>query len=105
MAHMCCALLRFVAARALPRVRHTLCSVRSGFGLDFAGCRIEAVAGRGGMGVVYRATQLGLDRPVALKLVAPERAADANFRARFDREARVAAAIEHPNVIPVYGCG
>jgi hypothetical protein len=71
----------------------------------FAGCRIEAVAGRGGMGVVYRATQLGLDRPVALKLVAPERAADASFRARFEREARVAAAIEHPNVIPVYGAG
>jgi Protein kinase domain/Domain of unknown function (DUF4440) len=71
----------------------------------FAGCRIEAVAGRGGMGVVYRATQLGLDRAVALKLVAPERAADANFRARFERESRVAAAIEHPNVIPVYGAG
>jgi hypothetical protein len=71
----------------------------------FAGCRIEGVAGRGGMGVVYRATQLRLDRPVALKLVAPERAADANFRARFERESRVAAAIEHPNVIPVYGAG
>jgi serine/threonine-protein kinase len=71
----------------------------------FAGCRIEAVAGRGGMGVVYRATQLGLDRAVALKLVAPERAADASFRARFEREVRVAAAIEHPNVIPVYGAG
>ena len=71
----------------------------------FAGCRIEAVAGRGGMGVVYRATQLGLDRAVALKLVAPERAADANFRARFERESRIAAAIEHPNVIPVYGAG
>jgi hypothetical protein len=71
----------------------------------FAGCRIEAVAGRGGMGVVYRATQLGLDRVVALKLVAPERAADANFRARFERESRVAAAIEHPNIIPVYGAG
>ena len=71
----------------------------------FAGCRIEAVAGRGGMGVVYKATQLGLDRAVALKLVAPERAADANFRARFERESRVAAAIEHPNVIPVYGAG
>ena len=71
----------------------------------FAGCRIEAVAGRGGMGVVYRATQLGLDRAVALKLVAPERAADPNFRARFERESRVAAAIEHPNVIPIYGAG
>ena len=42
---------------------------------------------------------------MALKLVAPERAADATFRARFEREARVAAAIEHPNVIPVYGAG
>jgi Protein kinase domain/Domain of unknown function (DUF4440) len=71
----------------------------------FAGCRIEAVAGRGGMGVVYRATQLGLDRPVALKLVAPERAADPSFRSRFERESRVAAAIEHQNVIPVYGAG
>ena len=57
------------------------------------------------MGVVYRATQLGLDRAVALKLVAPERAADATFRGRFERESRVAAAIEHPNVIPVYGAG
>jgi serine/threonine protein kinase len=57
------------------------------------------------MGIVYRATQLGLDRAVALKLVAPERAADASFRSRFERESRVAAAIEHPNVIPVYGAG
>jgi SAM-dependent methyltransferase len=95
--------------RVLPERFHvsvTLSAV-SDLALDstFAGCRIEAVAGRGGMGVVYRATQLGLDRAVALKLVAPERAADANFRVRFDREARVAAAIEHPNVIPVYGAG
>ncbi len=57
------------------------------------------------MGIVYRATQLSLGRPVALKLIAPEHAADANFRERFQRESRMAAAIDHPNVIPVYEAG
>src|SRR4051812_25406281 len=57
------------------------------------------------MGIVYRATQLSLARPVALKLIAPEHAADAGFRERFERESRMAAAIDHPNVIPVYGAG
>jgi serine/threonine-protein kinase len=74
-------------------------------GDEFAGCRIEAVAGRGGMGVVYRATELSLGRPVALKLLAPERAGDQEFRDRFQRESRMAAAIDHPNVIPVYAAG
>src|SRR4051794_24908251 len=57
------------------------------------------------MGIVYRATQLSLGRPVALKLIAPEHAADASFRERFQRESRMAAAIDHPNVIPVYEAG
>jgi Protein kinase domain/Domain of unknown function (DUF4440) len=74
-------------------------------GDEFAGCRIEAVAGRGGMGVVYRATELSLGRPVALKLLAPDRAGDQEFRERFQREWRMAAAIDHPNVIPIYGAG
>ena len=74
-------------------------------GDEFAGCRIEAVAGRGGMGVVYRATELSLGRPVALKLLAPDRARDRAFRERFQRESRMAAAIDHPNVIPVYAAG
>src|SRR3954470_24123972 len=74
-------------------------------GAHIAGCRIETVAGRGGMGIVYRATQLSLARPVAVKLIAPEHAADAGFRERFERESRMAAAIEHPNVIPVYAAG
>jgi ketosteroid isomerase-like protein len=74
-------------------------------GAHIAGCRIESVAGRGGMGIVYRATQLSLGRPVALKLIAPQHAADANFRERFQRESRMAAAIDHPNVIPVYEAG
>jgi uncharacterized RDD family membrane protein YckC len=70
-----------------------------------AGYRIEGVAGRGGMGVVYRATQLALDRTVALKLIAPEIAGDEGFRERFKRESRIAASIEHPNVIPVHEAG
>jgi ketosteroid isomerase-like protein len=74
-------------------------------GAHIAGCRLEAVAGRGGMGIVYKATQLSLARPVAVKLIAPEHAADEGFRERFERESRMAAAIEHPNVIPVYGAG
>ncbi|MDQ1741332.1 MAG: hypothetical protein QOE53_2984 [Pseudonocardiales bacterium] len=71
----------------------------------FGGYRIEAVAGRGGMGVVYRAVQLDLGRPVALKLIAGDRAADPDFRERFQRESRMAAAIDHPNVVPVHGAG
>jgi hypothetical protein len=71
----------------------------------FGGYRIEAVAGRGGMGVVYRAVQLDGGRVVALKLIASGRAADPEFRERFQREQRMAAAIDHPNVVPVHGVG
>src|SRR3954466_10327915 len=71
----------------------------------FADHRIEAVAGRGGMGVVYRAVHLALERVVALKLIAPAFAGDPGFRARFVRESRAAASIEHPNVIPIFSAG
>lgn len=71
----------------------------------FAGHRIEAVAGRGGMGVVYRAVALDLDRQVALKLIAPSLSGDPAFRERFIRETRVAASLDHPNVIPVFAAG
>src|SRR4051794_275013 len=57
------------------------------------------------MGVVYCATQLRLDRPVALKLIAAGHAADGEFRQRFEREARLTASLDHPNVIPVYAAG
>src|ERR1039457_191672 len=76
-----------------------------GPGSIFAGCRLEGVAGRGGMGVVFRATQLELQRPVALKAIAPELAADKDYRERFKRESHLAASIDHPNVIPVYEAG
>ncbi len=74
-------------------------------GSVFAGYRIESLAGKGGMGRVYRATQLMLNRPAALKLIVPELAGDADFRARFERESRLSASIDHPNVIPVYEAG
>ena len=63
------------------------------------------MAGRGGMGVVYRATQLALDRTVALKVIAPGLLDDQTMRNRFVRESKVAASIDHPNVIPIYYAG
>jgi serine/threonine protein kinase len=69
-------------------------------GTIISGYRIDSFLAKGGMGVVYRATQVALDRPVALKLIAPELARDDQFRERFQRESRLAAQIEHPNVIP-----
>ncbi len=74
-------------------------------GSDFAGYRVEALVGRGGMGIIYRGTDLRLDRPVAIKLIASDRATDAHSRQRFEREARLTAAIDHPNVIPIYAAG
>jgi serine/threonine protein kinase/DNA-binding beta-propeller fold protein YncE len=74
-------------------------------GSVLAGYRIEGLAGEGGMGRVYRATQMGLNRQVALKLIMPELATEPDFRTRFERESRLTASIEHPNVIPVYEAG
>jgi serine/threonine protein kinase len=72
---------------------------------QLAGYRIESVVGRGGMGVVYRASELALDRPVALKLIAPELAGDDACRERFLRESRLAASIDHAGIRPVYAAG
>jgi YVTN family beta-propeller protein len=74
-------------------------------GSELAGYRIEALVGRGGMGVVYRALDLALERPVALKILAPELAEDVRFRERFLKESRLAASIDHPNIVPVYDAG
>jgi eukaryotic-like serine/threonine-protein kinase len=70
-----------------------------------AGYRIESVLGRGGMGVVYRAVDERLGRSVALKVMLGEQSGDEDFRRRFIRESRSAAAIDHPNVLPVYEAG
>ncbi|HEX3832393.1 MAG TPA: FHA domain-containing serine/threonine-protein kinase [Solirubrobacteraceae bacterium] len=71
----------------------------------FAGCRVQEVIGHGDMGVVYRAEELALQRRVALKLILPEHSRDDRFRERFRRESRIAAAIDHPNVIPIFDAG
>ena len=74
-------------------------------GSEIAGHRIEAIAGRGGMGVVYKATDLALKRIVALKLIAPSLAQDPEFRQRFKQESELAASLDHPNVVPIYTAG
>ena len=84
---------------------HIPTAVDPRIGTELAGYRIEALLGRGGMSVVYRARDLALERRVALKLLAPELAEDERFRERFLRESRVAASLDHPNVIPIHEAG
>jgi len=74
-------------------------------GSTFAGYEVESVVGAGGIGILYRARQLRLDRPVALKLVEQEVARDPVVRERLRREARMVAALDHPNVVPLYEAG
>jgi serine/threonine protein kinase len=71
-------------------------------GDEFGPYRIESVLGRGGMGTVYLATHTRLERRVALKVITPALADDPDFRARFLRESRLAASLDHPHVIPIY---
>ena len=70
-----------------------------------AGYQIGALVGRGGMGEVYRALDLRLERPVALKLLNEQFSEDEGFRKRMLRESRLAASLDHPNVVPIYGAG
>ena len=74
-------------------------------GTEFGGYRIQGVIGRGGMSVVYLAEHPRLSRTVALKIIAPELAEDDVFRERFVRESRVAASLDHPNIIPIFDTG
>ena len=74
-------------------------------GKVIAGYRIEERVGRGGMGVVYRAEHLNLRRRAAIKIIAPDLAESEGFRERFTREARIAAALQHPNIVTVYDAG
>jgi serine/threonine-protein kinase len=74
-------------------------------GTGFASYRIERTLGRGGMSVAYLAEHEWLQRKVALKVLAPQLAEDDRFRERFIRESRLAASLDHPNVIPIYEAG
>ncbi|MCV2487961.1 protein kinase, partial [Geodermatophilus sp. YIM 151500] len=74
-------------------------------GSVIAGYRIDSLIGRGGMAVVYRAEDMRLGRKVALKLLPPELADSEQFRQRFIRESRLAASLDHPNIVPIYEAG
>ena len=74
-------------------------------GTTIAGYRIDGVLGQGGMGTVYEATQLSLDRVVALKLLAPHLSDDIAFQTRFRREGQIQARLEHPHIVTVYEAG
>src|SRR5262249_49197915 len=97
--------LAFFAAESYRRHVAVASSRELRPGEELAGSRVESVAGRGGMGVVYRALDLRLKRPVALKLLTPELATDPRFRERFLRESELAASLDHSNVVPVYSAG
>ena len=71
-------------------------------GAEFASYRIQGVLGRGGMSVVFRADNLRLGNEIALKVLSAELSENDAFRERFVRESRLAASINHPNIIPIY---
>jgi serine/threonine-protein kinase len=74
-------------------------------GTELAGYRLEALLGRGGMGAVYLAEDAALGRKVAVKLLAPALTDNQRFRDRFLRESQIAASLDHPHVVPIYGAG
>ena len=74
-------------------------------GSELAGYRVVGLLGRGGMGFVFEAEHLLLGRKAALKTLAPELAQDPDFRERFIRESQMIAALDHPNIIPIYDAG
>ena len=74
-------------------------------GAEVSGYRVDELIGRGGMGEVYRAWDERLERNVALKILIPRLADDDAFRERLLRESRLAASLDHPNVVPVYDAG
>jgi serine/threonine protein kinase len=74
-------------------------------GTIVSGYRVDGLLGEGGMGAVYKATQLSLNRVVALKLLAPNLSDDPGFRARFEREGQVQAALDHEHIVSVYEAG
>jgi hypothetical protein len=74
-------------------------------GTVLEGYRVDSFIGQGGMGAVYEATQLSLDRTVALKIISPELSGDVTFRERFRREGLLQAVLDHPHIVPVYEAG
>jgi ABC-type transport system substrate-binding protein/class 3 adenylate cyclase len=80
-------------------------SVEIALGSAFAGFRIERLLGRGAMGAVYLAEDQHLKRKVAVKVIGPGLTGDERFRRRFLLESQLAASLEHPHIVPIYGAG
>ncbi|MBX3471787.1 MAG: protein kinase, partial [Planctomycetes bacterium] len=93
------------ASVAVPGIPAAGAAARPATQRVFGGYRLEQEIARGGMGTVHRAVQLSMDRPVALKVLAPRLAEDEEFVARFLREAKVAATLSHPNLVTIYDVG
>jgi predicted Ser/Thr protein kinase len=74
-------------------------------GSEIGGYRVDELIGQGGMGIVYRVTNVALDRIDALKVLTPELAEDERFRERFQREMRIAASLHHPHVVGIHYAG
>jgi serine/threonine-protein kinase len=74
-------------------------------GTAFGRYRLLELLGRGGMGEVWRAHDTVIDRTVAIKMLLPHFAQDKTFEQRFRREARAAARLDHPHVVPIYDVG
>lgn len=91
-----------VPAAAVPALDPLLDALDKAIGFQY---RIERRLGRGGMGAVYLAHELALDRDVAIKVLPPENADPSDVRERFKREARTAARLNHPNIVPLYTFG
>src|SRR4051794_33822843 len=90
-------------AGASKRVQPMLPNLQPG--ATFAGYRIDSLLDRGGMGVLYKATDPALDRTIALKIIAPEHTQNETAVARFKEEAKLAASLEHPNIVPIHRGG
>src|SRR4029453_1675234 len=93
------------SAPGLPVPEQQSAAVAGWVGRVLAGHRIDALIGEGGMGGVYRPSHLQLPRPAAPKVLPPSLTADREYRHRFEREAAIAASLEHPNVVPIYDAG
>jgi serine/threonine protein kinase/sugar lactone lactonase YvrE len=74
-------------------------------GQTVGGCKLLQLVGAGGMGAVYRATQISLNREVAVKVMAPELLRASSFANRFEQEAKIAASLDHIHIVPVYDYG
>src|SRR4051812_41211722 len=90
-------------AGASKRVQPMLPNLQPG--ATFAGYRIDSLLDRGGMGVLYKATDPALDRTIALKIIAPEHTQNETAVARFKEEAKLAASLDHPNIVPIHRGG